>query len=62
MVAKYDDEIMKEHREQREALRKLARNLSTQSCSMRSRSEVAPRQPFTCAQPVTPAFTLWRSM
>ncbi len=29
---------------------------------MRFSSEVLPRQPFTWAQPVMPALTLWRSM
>ena len=29
---------------------------------MRFSIDVLPRQPFTCAQPVMPAFTLWRSM
>ena len=29
---------------------------------MRFSSDVLPRQPLTCAQPVMPAFTLWRSM
>ena len=29
---------------------------------MRFSSDVLPRQPFTCAQPVMPAFTLCRSM
>ena len=34
------------------------------SCSTRicifSTVSVSPRQPFTCAQPVMPSFTLWR--
>ena len=29
---------------------------------MRFSSDVLPRQPLTCAQPVMPALTLWRSM
>ncbi len=29
---------------------------------MRFSIDVLPRQPFTCAQPVMPDFTLWRSM
>ena len=38
------------------------RSMYSMSYWMRFSSDVLPRSPLTCAQPVIPDFTLWRSM